>query len=51
VDLLVGDATKAKTELGWEPEYTFAGMIKEMVEADLRIAASQGSGAQAAAKL
>jgi GDPmannose 4,6-dehydratase len=47
----VGDATKAKTELGWEPEYTFAGMIKEMVEADLRIAASQGGRADAAGRV
>ena len=36
VDLLIGDATKARRELGWEPEYTFAGMIKEMVETDLK---------------
>jgi GDPmannose 4,6-dehydratase len=51
VDLLVGDATKAKERLGWEPEYTFGGMIKEMVEADLHIAASHGGGAQPAVKL
>ena len=43
VDLLVGDATKAREKLGWEPEYTFAAMIKEMVAADLA-AASQESG-------
>lgn len=35
VDLLIGDATKARRELGWQPEYTFAEMIREMVEADL----------------
>jgi GDPmannose 4,6-dehydratase len=35
VDLLIGDATKAKGELGWEPQYTFAEMIKEMVETDM----------------
>jgi GDPmannose 4,6-dehydratase len=35
VDLLIGDASKAKQELGWEPEYTFAEMIKEMAAADL----------------
>ncbi len=35
VDLLVGDATKARKELGWEPEYTFAGLVSEMVQADL----------------
>jgi GDPmannose 4,6-dehydratase len=32
---LIGDAGKAKRELGWEPEYSFAQMIGEMVEADL----------------
>jgi GDPmannose 4,6-dehydratase len=47
----VGDATKAKERLGWEPEYTFAGMIKEMVEADLHIAASQGGRADAAGRV
>jgi GDPmannose 4,6-dehydratase len=48
VDLLVGDATKAKERLGWQPEYTFAEMIREMVEADLEAAAQQGSRADAA---
>lgn len=28
---LRGDATKAKTELGWEPEYTFESMLDEMI--------------------
>ncbi len=35
VDLLIGDATKAKEKLGWEPKYTLAEMIKEMVQSDL----------------
>ena len=35
VDLLIGDATKAKTKLGWEPTVTFEQMIENMVEADL----------------
>jgi GDPmannose 4,6-dehydratase len=35
VDLLVGDATKAKKELGWEPAVTFEQMIHMMVDADL----------------
>ena len=35
VDLLIGDATKAKEKLGWEPKYTLAEMIKEMVASDL----------------
>jgi GDPmannose 4,6-dehydratase len=38
VDSLLGDATKARTRLGWRPEVTFEGLVKEMVEADLQIA-------------
>lgn len=40
VDLLIGDASKAKTELGWQPEYTFETLVKEMVAADLEAVAS-----------
>ncbi len=35
VDLLVGDATKARTVLGWTPKVTFRGLIEMMVRADL----------------
>ena len=35
VDLLLGDPTKAKTQLGWEPEYDLAGLVREMVASDL----------------
>ena len=35
VDHLLGDATKARTKLGWEPSVTFEQMIQIMVEADL----------------
>jgi GDPmannose 4,6-dehydratase len=35
VDVLCGDATKAKEKLGWEPEVGFEKLIKMMVEADL----------------
>lgn len=35
VELLIGDATKANTELGWTPEYTLDAMIQEMVASDL----------------
>jgi GDPmannose 4,6-dehydratase len=36
VDLLVGDASKAKKELGWEPKTTLEELCTMMVEADLR---------------
>jgi GDPmannose 4,6-dehydratase len=35
VDVLLGDCTKARTVLGWEPEITLEEMIGEMVDADL----------------
>lgn len=36
VELLLGDATKAKTELGWEPKVTFKELVKIMMEYDLK---------------
>lgn len=36
VDLLLGDATKAKEKLGWVPKTTFKELVKIMVEADLK---------------
>jgi GDPmannose 4,6-dehydratase len=35
VDLLIGDASKAKSILGWVPSQTFHGLVREMVQADL----------------
>jgi len=35
VDLLIGDASKAKQKLGWQPSVTFEQMIEMMVQADL----------------
>ncbi|MEM7801524.1 MAG: GDP-mannose 4,6-dehydratase [Chloroflexota bacterium] len=35
VDLLVGDPTKAQTDLGWEREVSFDGLVEMMVKADL----------------
>jgi len=35
VELLIGDASKAKSKLGWEPKYSLAELVKEMVAADL----------------
>jgi GDPmannose 4,6-dehydratase len=36
IDLLVGDASKARRVLGWEPTFTFRDLIKEMVASDIR---------------
>ncbi len=38
VDLLLGDATKAKRVLGWEPKVTFRGLVHLMCDADLALA-------------
>lgn len=38
VELLLGDSTKARTKLGWKPEYDLASLAKEMVEEDLKLA-------------
>jgi GDPmannose 4,6-dehydratase len=37
VDLLIGDATKAKTKLGWELEYDLPALIKDMMQSDLKL--------------
>lgn len=41
VDLLIGDASKARAKLGWEPSVDFVGLIKEMVQADIAALSSQ----------
>ncbi|WP_044302332.1 GDP-mannose 4,6-dehydratase, partial [Rhodopirellula sallentina] len=38
VETLLGDPSKAKSKLGWEPELTLEEMIDEMVETDLDLA-------------
>ena len=38
VETLLGDSTKAREELGWEPEYTVEQMVKEMVLKDIQFA-------------
>jgi len=35
VDLLIGDATKARTKLGWTPKYDLAALVREMMASDL----------------
>jgi GDPmannose 4,6-dehydratase len=37
VDLLIGDASKAKDKLGWQPKYTLQEMVKEMIDYDLEL--------------
>jgi len=37
VELLVGDASKANNELGWIPKYSFAELVKEMVQSDIKV--------------
>lgn len=49
VDLLIGDPTKAKQKLGWEPSVTFEQLVALMVEADLRalgLASPNGESSQ-----
>jgi GDPmannose 4,6-dehydratase len=42
VDLLVGDAAKARDSLGWEPTVDFEGLVRMMVDADLERLAAPG---------
>jgi GDPmannose 4,6-dehydratase len=37
VELLIGDPTKAKTKLGWQPKYNLQSMTAEMVKSDIAI--------------
>ena len=37
VELLIGDSTKARTKLGWELEYDLEGLVKDMMESDLKM--------------
>ena len=38
VDLLLGDSTKARNELGWKPTYDLRALVKDMVQSDLELA-------------
>ncbi len=44
VDLLVGDASKARARLGWQPRVCFADLVAMMVDADLEQARREASG-------
>ena len=37
VEFLIGDATKARTRLGWEPEYSLAALIEDMMKNDIKL--------------
>ncbi len=37
VDLLIGDPTKAKSKLGWNPKYDLSALVKEMVASDVNV--------------
>lgn len=37
VDLLLGDPTKSKTQLGWEPKYDLPALVKDMILSDLNL--------------
>lgn len=37
VDLLIGDPTKAKTKLGWEPKYDLKALVDDMMRSDLKL--------------
>jgi GDPmannose 4,6-dehydratase len=44
VALLLGDASKAKAKLGWEPEITFEELVMSMVDADVKLLSDQKQG-------
>ena len=37
VDLLIGDPSKAKNQLGWEPKYDLKGLVDDMMRSDLKL--------------
>jgi GDPmannose 4,6-dehydratase len=41
VDLLLGDATKAREKLGWTPKVSFDELVRMMVDADMELAARE----------
>jgi GDPmannose 4,6-dehydratase len=43
VDILIGDASKARNQLGWQPRYTLREMIAEMIQSDLKLFSGEGS--------
>jgi len=50
VEALIGDATRARTVLGWEPTYTFSELVREMVQNDLKLLGQNQPMTEAAAE-
>ncbi len=48
VEHLIGDSSKAREALGWEPQYTFQELVKEMVSRDLELAGKAAEMASSA---
>ncbi len=46
VDILIGDASKARAALGWEPSTSFDELVDIMVEHDLRLARQEEAAAK-----
>ncbi|MGO4665159.1 GDP-mannose 4,6-dehydratase [Bosea sp. 2RAB26] len=46
VDLLIGDPSKARQQLGWQPEISFAQMVSDMVKSDLAAALKERADAR-----
>ncbi|RMF04303.1 MAG: GDP-mannose 4,6-dehydratase [Chloroflexi bacterium] len=44
VDLLIGDSTKGRTQLGWEPTVSFKELVEMMVDADMEVLRAEGHG-------
>lgn len=43
VELLIGDASKARAKLGWQPKIMFEELVREMVQSDLKLLAQEGA--------
>jgi GDPmannose 4,6-dehydratase len=44
VDVLIGDASKARRQLGWKPKTTFKELVKLMVDADVELLKAHREG-------
>lgn len=49
VESLIGDSTKARTQLGWQPEFDFRALVKDMVSSDLAAVADAANSSASTA--